>query len=72
MANAKSKAEKKVKPVDGVEIEWTGKSQFHKEGETSIVHTVQADKLVEKGLAKLVKGGKTETKPISNEDGSTI
>lgn len=56
MANEKAKT---VKPVDNVEVKWT-KSPFHKAGTTSMLHKVQADKLVSKGMCELVKGGKTE------------
>lgn len=47
--------EKKVKGREDVKIEYTEKSKFHKKGETSVVHKMQADKLVEKGVAKIVK-----------------
>lgn len=50
-----TKEEKKVYPHDEVEIVYTEKSSFHKAGEKSKVHKMQAEKLVAKGVAKLAK-----------------
>jgi hypothetical protein len=62
-------ATKKVKALDHVEVEWIN-SPYHKNGATSMVHRVQADKLVEAGRAKLVKGGKSETGNAPGKDGT--
>lgn len=42
----------KVKPKDDVQIEWTDKDKFHKAGTTSVVHRIQAEKLIASGKAK--------------------
>lgn len=44
-----------VKPKEPVEVKWTEKSKYHKAGETSIVHRVQAEKLIKDGKATIVK-----------------
>ena len=47
--------EMKVKAHDDVTIVYTENSKFHKAGEKSVVHRLQAEKLVAKGFAKLAK-----------------
>lgn len=48
-------SETKVKGRDDVKIEYTESSKFHKKGDTATVHRMQADKLVAKKFAKIVK-----------------
>lgn len=43
--------ELKVKGIDDVEIVYTKDSKFHKAGDRSTVHRIQAEKLVKKGIA---------------------
>lgn len=43
--------EMKVKGVEDVEIVYTKDSKFHKAGERSTVHRIQAEKLIAKGVA---------------------
>lgn len=43
-----------VRPQDKVEIEYTNKSKHNAAGKKSFVHPVQAEKLKEKGHAKIV------------------
>lgn len=50
------KKEEKVKGREDVTIEYTEKSRFHKKGDKATVHRLQADKLVDKGVAKIIKG----------------
>lgn len=53
-----TKVEKESIPVfknDLVEIVYTSKSSFHKNGDKDVVHRLQAEKLVKKGVAKLAK-----------------
>lgn len=50
--------EQVVKGREDTLIEYTEKARFHKPGEKDTVHRIQAEKLVEKGVAKIVKGGK--------------
>lgn len=45
-----------VKPKEPTKVKWTGKAQHHKEGDISVVHRVQAEKLVKAGKATIVKG----------------
>lgn len=52
MANVK---ETPVLATDLVKIEFTAKSVHNKLGTTDTVHKVNADKLVEAGIAKIVK-----------------
>lgn len=47
--------EKAVKGKDVVKVEYTKEARFHKPGEVSEVHKLQAEKLVSKGFAKIVK-----------------
>ena len=47
--------ELKVKKGDVVTVEFNGKSAYHKAGDQAIVHSLQAAKLVKKGVAKIVK-----------------
>lgn len=49
----KMSTEKKVMPKDLVKVWWTGSDTFHKAGQTSMVHTVQAEKLVASGQASM-------------------
>lgn len=44
--------------TDLVTIEFTDKAQHNPKGSRDIVHKVQADKLAEKGFAKIVKDEK--------------
>jgi hypothetical protein len=68
MAKSKSgKTTGKVLPVDNVEVEWTGESKSHKAGERSMLHKVQAEKLVEKGRCIIVEGGKSEKRTADFE-----
>ena len=53
-----TKVEKESIPVfknDLVEIVYTSKSSFHKNGDKDVIHRLQAEKLVKKGVAKLAK-----------------
>lgn len=47
--------ELKVKKGDVVTVEFNGKSAYHKDGDRAIVHRLQAEKLVKKRVAKIVK-----------------
>lgn len=49
--------EKEIKRVDPVTIEYTAKAFAHKAGDKDTVHRVLAEKLVGKGVAKIVKKG---------------
>lgn len=49
------KNEKKVIGVEPVKIEYTEKAKFHKKGDKSVVHKMQAEKLVKRGVAVLIK-----------------
>jgi hypothetical protein len=40
---------------DPVTIEWLEGVKFHKKGEKSVVHKIQAGKFVKSGKAKIVK-----------------
>lgn len=62
MADAKKKTTTgtPVKPIDNVEVRWLGKDKFHKAGDTSMLHKVQAKKMRDLGLIEVVTGGKTE------------
>ena len=44
--------EQKVKGREDVNIVYTEKSRFHKAGEKTTVHRLQAEKLIAKGFAK--------------------
>lgn len=46
----------KVFPKDVVEVTYTAKSKFHKAGDKSEVHPVQAKKLYDKGFIKAWEG----------------
>lgn len=50
-----STEEKKVKAQDPVLIEYTDKARFHKAGQLEKVHSLQAEKLIAKGVAKYPK-----------------
>ncbi len=50
-----SEGEKKVKGNDNVTIEYLKGAKHHNAGDKSVVHSFQADKLVKKGIAKIVK-----------------
>lgn len=53
-----TKVEKEARPVlkeDMVEITYTEKSNFHKPGEKEVVHRLMAEKLVKKGVAKMIR-----------------
>lgn len=45
-----------VKPNEPVTVKWAKGSKYHTEGTTSVVHRLQADKLVKAGKAAIVKG----------------
>lgn len=48
-------SEREVKIGDVVEIEYTEKATYGKKGSKEIVHRILAEKLVKKGVAKIVK-----------------
>ena len=53
-----TKVEKESIPVfknDLVEIVYTPKSAYHANGDKDVVHRLQAEKLVKKGVAKIVR-----------------
>lgn len=45
-----------VKPNEPVTVKWAKGSKYHTEGTTSVVHRLQAEKLVKAGKATIVKG----------------
>lgn len=45
-----------VKPNEPVTVKWAKGSKYHIEGTTSVVHRLQAEKLVKAGKATIVKG----------------
>lgn len=45
-----------VKPNEPVTVKWAKGSKYHTEGTTSVVHRLQAEKLVKAGKAAIVKG----------------
>lgn len=47
------KKDTKVKHNTLVQITWTKKTKYHEEGETSMVHPVQAKKFSDNGIAKI-------------------
>lgn len=47
-------AEKEIRIGDVVEIEYTEKAAYGKKGERATVHRILAEKLVKKGVAKIV------------------
>lgn len=49
----KVEKESKVYKDDMVEVIYTNKSSFHKAGDKETIHRIQAEKLVQKGVAKL-------------------
>lgn len=58
MAKKEEKLEDGAKKVYGdkvVTVEYTDKSVFHNKGDRSNVHELQAEKLVAKGVATIVK-----------------
>ncbi len=65
-----STKEKRVLPVDGVEIKWleNEKNTFKTAGTTEIVHVEQAKKLVAKKFAEIVEGGETEKMVKTTEE----
>lgn len=50
--------EKKVKPNETVEVRWLAACKFHKEGNITKVHPVQAEKLVKAKKAEYVDAKK--------------
>jgi hypothetical protein len=46
--------EVKVKGREPVKVRWNLKSRFHKAGDTSVVHRMQAEKLVKRKVAVIV------------------
>lgn len=50
-----AKEDVKVKGREDVKVKYTDKAVFSKEGEETTVHRIQAEKLVSKGFAKIVK-----------------
>lgn len=48
----KVEKETRVYKDDMMEIVYTNKSSFHKTGEKETVHRLQAEKLIQKGVAK--------------------
>lgn len=46
---------KLVKPQEPVTVKWAKGSRFHPEGSTSVVHRLQAEKLVKANKATIVK-----------------
>lgn len=50
--------DKKVFKSDKVRIEYTDKCKYHKSGDTAEVHSLLAEKLIKKGVAK--KAAKTK------------
>ena len=50
-----AKEEVKAKGKEPVTIEYLDGAKFHKTGEKSVVHRIQAEKLVERKVAKIVK-----------------
>lgn len=57
---------KTVKPDDTVKVFWVG-SKFHVAGSSSVVHKVQADKLIADGKAYL-EGQEPKAKKLKKED----
>lgn len=47
--------ELKVKGNEDVKIVYTKAAGFHKEGDKAVVHRIQAEKLIAKGVAKAAK-----------------
>jgi hypothetical protein len=56
MEKKKEKEEVKVKGSEPVKIEYLKGSKFHKQGDISTVHRVQAEKLQAKKIVKIVSG----------------
>lgn len=53
-----TKIEQESRPVfkdDMVEVVYTAKCAYHKEGDKDVVHRILAEKFVKKGIAKLTK-----------------
>lgn len=49
MATKQTDKPRKVHPNDKVDFTWNGKSKFHKDGDVSSLHPVQAEKMKAKG-----------------------
>ena len=56
--NMETKIEQESRPVfkdDMVEVVYTAKCAYHKEGDKDVIHRILAEKFVKKGIAKLTK-----------------